>query len=114
MCLTAMVRGECREGAESGVEGAARYAYGLTPGDAGAFRRHEDNQGGAVHPLRGTRDSEYLLVVICAEMPAEMGRLSSAGAPSLAAKCYRYVPFLPSLMEQRGLYRETDRRFGHA
>ena len=93
---------------------AGRYGYVSAPGDAGAFRRHEHNLGGAVHPLRWTRDSEYLLDVICAEMPAEADRLRSAGAPYLAAKCYRYVPSVPSLMEQWRLYREIDRRFGHA
>lgn len=92
---------------------SARHGYVSVPGCAGAFRRHEHNLGGAAHPLRWTRDCEYLLDVLCQEMPAEAERLRSAGSPYLARKCYRYVTVEPSLVEQWRLYHEIDRRFGH-
>lgn len=92
---------------------SSRYGYIAVPGYAGSFRRHEHNRGGAAHPLRWTRDCEYLLDVLGQEMPAEADRLRSVGAPYFAAKCYRYVPGVASVAEQWRLYREIDRRFGH-
>lgn len=93
---------------------SSRHGYVSVPGYAGTFRRHEFNQGGAAGALRWARDCEYLLDVISQEMLVDAARLRSAGAPYFAEKCYRYVPGVPSLVEQLRLYREIDRRFGNA
>lgn len=91
---------------------AARHGYRSVPGIGGSFRRHAGNRGTAIHTLRWLTDSEYLLGVLRTTFPDDAGRLSTAGAPYLARKCYRYVAANPSWRERRALYRTIYRRLG--